>query len=75
MNWLITIYLAILFFVLTPGILVSLPPRGNKFTVAAFHAVVFAIVWHFTHKLVWNATKSMSAPDMVPAPPAVVVAK
>lgn len=35
---------AVLFFLLTPGVLVSLPPGGTKLTVAATHAIVFALV-------------------------------
>jgi hypothetical protein len=54
MNWVITIYVALLFFVLTPGVLLRIPPKGNKFVVAAVHALVFAVVWHFTNKPVWN---------------------
>ena len=46
------LYLAVLFFVLTPGVLVSLPPGGSKLTVAIVHAVVFALVYHFNHKVV-----------------------
>ena len=52
MNWIITIYIALLFFALTPGVLVSLPPKKGKYTVAAVHAVIFAAVWHFTHRFV-----------------------
>ena len=62
MNWVITIYVALLFFVLTPGVLVTLPPKSSKLVVAAFHALVFALVWHFTHKLVWSASVSIGAP-------------
>lgn len=50
-----TLYVAALFFVLTPGILVSLPPGGKKMTVALVHAVVFAVVYQLTHKMVWRA--------------------
>ena len=46
------IYLAVLFFVLTPGVLLSLPPGATKMTVAAVHAVVFAVVYQLTHKVV-----------------------
>lgn len=60
MNWLISIYIAVLFFVLVPGVLVSLPPGGSKITVAAFHAVVFALVYHFTHKVVWRLGESIT---------------
>lgn len=44
---------AVLFFVLSPGVLLTLPPVGNKIfmsgktsvTAAAVHAVVFAVVF------------------------------
>ena len=54
MHWLLTLYVALLFFVLTPGVLLRLPPNGGKLTVAAVHAVVFAAVLHFTYKFVGN---------------------
>ena len=57
MQWLFLIFVAFLFFILSPGILLSLPPTGNKYTVAAVHAVVFSLVYYFTHKMVWNALK------------------
>lgn len=62
MNWAVTVYAAILFFVLTPAVLVRLPPNGSKLTVAAVHAVVFALVFHFTHKLVWQLSMGMGLP-------------
>jgi len=37
-----------LFFLLTPGILVTLPKGGSKVVVAATHALVFAAIWYFT---------------------------
>ena len=52
MSWIMFIYAAVLFFVLTPGILLTLPPKGKKITVAAVHALVFAVVWGLTHRLV-----------------------
>jgi hypothetical protein len=54
MNWFFTIYIAILFFILTPSVLLRLPPKGNKYTVALVHAIVFAIIFHFTFKFVWK---------------------
>ena len=54
MGLIVSIYAAVLFFLLTPAILVRLPPGGSKWTVAAVHAIVFAILFHFTHKLVWR---------------------
>ena len=65
MNWAVTFYAAILFFVLTPAILVRLPPKGGKFTVAAVHALVFALIFHFTHKFVWQLSMGMGLPRPV----------
>lgn len=48
-------YAALLFIVLTPGVLLRLPMNGSKMTVALTHGLVFAVVWHFTHKMVWRA--------------------
>ena len=59
MNMYMALYLALLFVVLTPGILLSLPPGGSKLVVAATHGAVFAVVYWVSHKAVWNATKNM----------------
>ena len=50
------LYAFLLFFVLTPGVLVSLPPKGSKFVVALTHGLVFALIWTLTHKMVWHST-------------------
>ena len=54
MNHLLCIVLGVLFFILTPGILVTLPPKGSKVTVALTHAVVFAIIYCLTYKAVYS---------------------
>jgi hypothetical protein len=59
MSVVMFVYAFLLFFVLTPGILLSLPPKGSKIVVALTHALVFALVWHFTHKLVWRSTQGL----------------
>jgi hypothetical protein len=59
MNIFVTLYSAILFFVLTPAVFLRLPPNGSKYTVAAVHAIVFAVVFHFTHKIVWRMSMGM----------------
>jgi len=53
--WWMALYAAALFFVLTPGVVLSLPPGGSRTTVALTHAGVFALVWALTHKMVWRA--------------------
>jgi len=52
-------YVAVLFFLLTPSVLLRLPPKGGKYVVAFVHALVFAAVFHFTHKFVWNMSYMM----------------
>lgn len=54
MSILMTAYVAVLFYALVPGILVSLPAGANKATQAAVHAIVFAVVYQLTHKAVWK---------------------
>ena len=53
MMWM-SLYAAVLFFLLTPGVLLSLPPGGSRTTVALTHAVVVGVVWALTHKTVWR---------------------
>jgi hypothetical protein len=48
MSVLLSVYAAFLFFVLVPGIVASLPAKGSKYIVAATHAIVFALIYHFT---------------------------
>ena len=54
MDLIISLYVAILFFILTPSVLLRLPPKGSIVVVAALHAVVFALIYYFTHKIVWK---------------------
>lgn len=59
MGLVVAIYVFILFILLTPGVLLTLPRGGSKLTVAAVHALVFAVVYYFTHKLVWQLSLRM----------------
>ncbi len=51
MNIVLFVYLAVLAFVLTPGVLLRLPPGGSPTTVALTHALVLSLVWGLTHSL------------------------
>ena len=53
------IYSALLFFVLTPGILFTLPPNLNNKIVALVNGIVFAIILNFTHKTVLEWLNSL----------------
>jgi hypothetical protein len=61
MNAFVFVYIVVLFVVLTPGMLVSLPVKGGKYVVAFTHAVVFAAVWWITHKFVWQLSLQVGA--------------
>jgi len=50
----IPIYAAILFFILSPGVLLSLPPGGSRMTVALVHSLVFFTLFYFTHHYVYQ---------------------
>ena len=56
-NLCIFLLSVLLFFVLTPGILLTIPPKSSKNVVAIVHALVFVIVWHFMSKIVWKETE------------------
>jgi hypothetical protein len=49
--------LAILAFILSPGVLIRLPPGQNDRVVAATHALVLALVWFAASKTLWKLTK------------------
>ena len=59
MNVYMSLYVALLFVALTPGVLLSLPPGGSKLVVAATHGVVFALIYCLTKNYVMNATRNM----------------
>ena len=54
MNITMTLFTTLLFVLLTPGMLTRLPPGGSKVTVALVHGLIFALLYHFTHKMVWR---------------------
>lgn len=50
------LYTVLLFVLLTPAILVRLPPKGNKWTVAIVHGLIFSIILHLSHRFVLGLT-------------------
>jgi hypothetical protein len=64
MSLLVILFSALLFFVLSPGILLRLPKNGDKYTVAGVHALVFALVFGLTHKFVWRLGRRLRLEGM-----------
>jgi len=46
------LFTVFLFVLLTPAILVRLPPKGSKLTVAIVHGLIFSIILHLSHRFV-----------------------
>jgi hypothetical protein len=65
----VTLYAAVLFFVLSPNVLLRLPPKGGKFLVAGVHAIIFALIFYLTHNLVWQMTSNLEGVMNPPPPP------
>ena len=42
------LYIVFLFYVLSPNVLLRIPPNGSKHVVALVHAVVFAVVYYYS---------------------------
>jgi len=59
MNFVVALYAALLFFILTPNVLLRLPAKGSTKVVAAVHAVVFGLVLLLTSKFVWRLSMGM----------------
>uniref|UniRef100_A0A6C0D799 Uncharacterized protein n=1 Tax=viral metagenome TaxID=1070528 RepID=A0A6C0D799_9ZZZZ len=58
MNFVVALYASILFFILSPNVLLRIPPKGSTKVVAAVHAVVFGLVLFFTCRFVWRMSMS-----------------
>ena len=52
MSFVVALYAAILFFILSPNVLLRLPKKGSVKVVAAVHAVVFGLLLLFTSQFV-----------------------
>ena len=59
MNLIMFIVSAVLFFILTPGIVLSLPPGGSRMVVALTHAIVFGVVWTLSYRMLMGLAGSM----------------
>ena len=60
MSFVIFIYVVILFMLLTPGVLVMLPPGGDKMTVTLVHALIFGIIFSMMHGTIMNLSSGKS---------------
>jgi len=54
MNIVFSVFVFVLFFVLTPGVLLRLPSKGSKTTVALVHGLIFAIILAVSGHFFWK---------------------
>jgi hypothetical protein len=59
MDLIVSLYLAALFFILSPNVLFRIPQKGSVIVVAAVHACAFAVIYHFTYTLVWKISRGI----------------
>ena len=62
-----TLFVAALFVLLTPGVVITLPAKGTLLQKAAVHGLVFAVVYHYTHKTVWSLVQGFQVAPPAPA--------
>ena len=63
MSLLCSLYVAVLFFLLTPGILLRIPKGGSKYVVAGLHALIFGVILFLTRRFVWRLSASLEGFD------------
>ena len=59
MLWVKFIVSALVFVAFVPGVLVTLPPGGSKWTVLAVHGALFAVLHHFALSALFRALKAL----------------
>ena len=53
MNLVYLVLLVVLFVLLTPGVLLTLPKKGtNIWIIALTHGIIFAVVWFLLYKAI-----------------------
>ena len=60
MNALLIVFSHVIaFFLLTPGILLTLPPRASKYVVAITHATIFGLLAGLSHHFILTRMMAM----------------
>jgi p-aminobenzoyl-glutamate transporter AbgT len=49
-----SVFAVILFIILSPNVLLRLPPNGSKMTVVVVHALIFGTIFYFIHPMVYG---------------------
>jgi hypothetical protein len=57
MLWLKFLVSALVFAAFVPGVLVTLPPGGSRWTVLATHGALFAVLHHYALSMVFRGLR------------------
>ena len=57
------LYMALLFVLLVPGLVLRLPPNGSLLFTAIVHALVFVILYSLTNRYVQQLTEGFDGPS------------
>jgi len=68
MNLIVAIYSALLFYILSPGILINLPLKLNKWLRAGVHAILFAFFLHGSFSHFYEGMVSVGQTTYTPDP-------
>ena len=56
MHVFMIMYVTLLFYLLTPGVLLTLPSNSDsKYSVAIVHSLIFALIYYLTYALILDA--------------------
>ena len=70
MNQILTsVLIVFLFFVLTPGVYLTIPRRGSKWTVALVHGVLFALVLYIANNFIFKVYEGFDTVCGIGKPP------
>ena len=59
MSLYMDLYVVVLFVLLTPGVLLTLPGGASKVVTAVVHSIVFAALFYFSYKTVSRSVSRM----------------
>jgi hypothetical protein len=55
MKYILTLFTGILFFLLCPGIFITIPDeKENKYIIAFVHSLFFMFIWFYSCKILYN---------------------
>jgi uncharacterized membrane protein YvbJ len=61
MHAIIALYAAVLFVLLTPGVILRIPQKGSLLYASILHAIIFGILLYFISKIVHQNSRKVES--------------